>query len=251
MTGTLLERSGLVPAILRFRHKRFLAEVRMEDGSEATAHCTNTGTMRSCWEPGDPVLLQPAADPSRKLKHTWLACRRGGCWVGVDTGVPNAVVAEAARRDVLPGCKGLHSVRTEVKYGEESSRIDVLAKDADGRQVFIEVKNTTLNVDGLGCFPDAVSERGLKHLRELQHAVRQGHRAVIAFFIQRGDVAGFRAAGEVDPAYAAELQRAAAAGVEVLPLQVHLVPDRAADGSWSLRWSLAGLLPWVGGRGGL
>lgn len=245
MTPVLLERTGLRAATLLLRHKRFLAEVRLADGTEATAHCTNTGTMKSCWAPGDAVLLEAAANPARKLKYTWLACQRDRTWVGVDTGLPNKVVAEAARRDLLPGLAGLHSVRTEVRYGEENSRIDVVALDAEGRQVFIEVKNTTLREGDLGCFPDAVSERGRKHLRELQHMVRQGQRAAIAFFVQRDDVRGFRPAAEIDPLYAEELHRAEAAGVRVLPLRVVLAAAAAEDGTWSLRWSLAGLLPWI------
>ncbi len=245
MSRILLEKTGLLPATLLLRHKRFLAEVRLADGTEATAHCTNTGTMKSCWKPGDAVLLEAAANPARKLKYTWLACLRDDTWVGVDTGVPNQVVAEAARRDLLPGLEGLHSVRTEVRYGGENSRIDVVALDAAGRQVFIEVKNTTLREGDLGCFPDAVSERGRKHLRELQLMVQQGHRAAIAFFVQRGDVNGFRPAKEIDPQYAEELDRAVAAGVMVLPLRVALAAAGAEDGTGSLRWSLAGLLPWV------
>lgn len=245
MTACLAEKAGLVAGTLLQRYKRFLADVRLADGTLVTAHCTNTGTMRTCWEPGDRVLLEPAANPDRKLKYTWLACERGpGSWIGVDTGMPNRVVAEAARKDVLPGLPGLHGVRTEVKYGAENSRIDVLALDAQGRQVFIEVKNTTLRDGELARFPDAVTERGTKHLRELQAMVREGHRAAIAFFVHRTDVAAFDAARDVDPAYAAELERAAAAGVAVLPLAVRLITSQGEGGLWRLRWELPGLLPW-------
>jgi len=245
VTGPLAEKGGLVPGTLVQRYKRFLADVRLEGGATITAHCTNTGTMKTCWEPGDRVLLEPAANPDRKLKFTWLACERGqGSWIGVDTGMPNRVVAEAARRDALPGLPGLHSVRTEVKYGAENSRIDVLALDAEGRQVFIEVKNTTLKEGEWACFPDAVTERGTKHLRELQAMVREGHRAAIAFFIHRPDVAVFDAARDIDPVYAAELDRAARAGVVVLPLAVRLVTTQDPDGLWRLCWELPGLLPW-------
>jgi sugar fermentation stimulation protein A len=241
----LVEKAGLVPGRVLDRYKRFLADVRLEDGRVITAHTTNTGSMKTCWAPGDRVLLEPAANPDRKLKFTWLAVERPGGWVGVETGMPNRVVAEAARRDALPGLAGLHGVRTEVKYGAERSRIDVLALDGASRQVFIEVKNTTLKDGAWGLFPDAVTERGTRHLRELQGMVREGHRAAIAFFVHRMDVDRFDAARELDPAYADELDRAAAAGVAVLPLAVRLVTRPGIDSRWSLGWELPGLLPWV------
>ncbi|GLH69053.1 sugar fermentation stimulation protein [Geothrix rubra] len=245
MTVPLVEKAGLVAGTLLQRYKRFLADVRLEDGTVVTAHCTNTGSMKTCWEPGDRVLLEPAANPDRKLKFTWLACERGpGAWIGVDTGLPNRVVAEAARRDALPGLPGLRGVRTEVKYGAENSRIDVLAQDAEGREVFIEVKNATLKAGDWVRFPDAVTERGTKHLRELQAMVREGHRAAIAFFVHRTDVTAFDAARAIDPAYAAELDRAAEAGVAVLPLAVRLVTTMESGGLWRLHWELPGLLPW-------
>ena len=241
----LVEKVGLVAGSLIQRYKRFLADVQLEDGSVVTAHTTNTGSMKTCWDPGDRVLLELATNPDRKLKFTWLAVERSGGWVGVETGMPNRVVAEAARRDLLPGMSGLHGVRTEVKYGAENSRIDVLALDGEGRQVFIEVKNTTLKAGDWALFPDAVTERGTKHLRELQAMVREGHRAVIALFVHRTDVDRFDAAREIDPGYAAELDRAAAAGVVVLPLAVRLVTTQETNGLWNLGWELPGLLPWV------
>ena len=244
----LIERSGLVPGHILKRYKRFLADVRLLDGSVTTAHCTNTGTMKSCWEPEDFVLLEPSANPERKLKYTWMLCRRQGAWVGVDTGMPNKVVAEAARWDRLPGLPGLHHVQTEVRYGNERSRIDVLALDAADRKVYIEVKNTTLRQGDSCCFPDAVTERGIKHLRELQAMVAEGHRAAIVFFVQRSDVRTFDAAREIDPAYAAELDRAAAAGVLILPVQAGPRAAEAEDGTWDAAWGLQGLLPWERGK---
>jgi len=151
----------------------------------------------------------------------------------------------ACARDVLPGLPGLHGVRTEVKYGAENSRIDVVALDGGDRQVFIEVKNTTLKSGDWALFPDATTERGTKHLRELQAMVREGHRAAIAFFVHRTDVDRFDVAREIDPAYALELDRAAETGVQVLPLAVRMVTSPNASGLWSLRWELPGLLPWV------
>ncbi|MFN7957590.1 MAG: DNA/RNA nuclease SfsA [Holophagaceae bacterium] len=245
MALILIEKRGLVQGRLIQRYKRFLADVRLEDGSVVTAHTTNTGSMKTCWEPGDRVLLEPAANPDRKLKFTWLAVERSGGWVGVETGMPNRVVAEAARRDVLPGLAGLREVRTEVRYGAENSRIDVLALDGEGRLVFIEVKNTTLKEGPWALFPDAVTERGTKHLRELQGMVREGHRAAIALFVHRTDVDRFDAARDIDPGYATELDRAAETGVMVLPLAVRLVTRVDPSGLWSLGWELPGLLPWV------
>lgn len=241
----LVEKTGLVRGTLIQRYKRFLADVALADGTLVTAHCTNTGSMKTCWEPGDPVLLERSANPERKLPFTWLAVERSGGWVGVETGMPNRVVAEAARRDALPGLSGLHNVRTEVKYGGERSRIDVLAQDGEGRQIFIEVKNTTLKEGPWALFPDAVTERGTKHLRELQAMARLGHRAVIVLFVHRTDVDRFDAARAIDPVYAAELDRAALAGVAVLPLAVRLNTSSSDDGVWRLAWELPGLLPWV------
>jgi sugar fermentation stimulation protein A len=243
--SSILKKTGLIEGRIIERYKRFLADVALKDGSVVTAHCTNTGSMKSCWEPGDRVLIERAANPDRKLAFTWLACERPGGWVGVETGMPNRVMAEAARRDAIPGLSGLWEVRTEVRYGAENSRIDVLARDTEGRQVFIEVKNATLKEGDFVFFPDAVSERGAKHLRELQAMVREGHRAVIAFFIHRTDVSAFDAAREVDPVYAAELDRAAVAGVQVLPVRVDMRAAKQADGTWDLDWALPGLLPWA------
>lgn len=242
--NALIQKTGLVPGRILQRYKRFLADVELGDGAVVTAHCTNTGTMATCWEPGDRVLLERAANPDRKLPFTWLACERAGTWIGVDTGMPNRVMAEAARRDVIPGLSGLREIRTEVRYGRENSRIDVLALDAAGGQVFIEVKNATLKNGDRILFPDAVSTRGTKHLRELAGMVDAGHRAALVFFIHRSDGAAFDAAREVDPAYAAELDRASGAGVLILPIQATLEAREDSDGIWSLAWSLAGLLPW-------
>lgn len=245
---TLHCRTDLVEGRILRRYKRFLADVELENGDVVVAHCTNTGTMASCWEPGDTVLLEPNDNPRRKLRYTWIACRRNDHWVGVETGVPNRVIAEAARRDVLPGLSGLRNVRTEVRYGNERSRVDVLAEDDAGRLVYIEVKNTTLRTEsGSGpivSFPDAVTTRGLKHLRELQAMVTEGHRAAIVFFVHRNDVGAFQAARDIDPAYADELDRASAAGVKVLPIRCRIDGVKDTGGFWTLSWQLEDLIPW-------
>lgn len=240
----IFQKSGLVPGRILKRYQRFLADIELERGGVVTAHCTNTGAMKSCWEPGDLVLLEPQDRPERKLKFTWIACERAGVWVGVDTGIPNRVVAEAARQDKLPGLSGLQDIRTEVPYGQERSRVDVLARDGAGRHVYIEVKNTTLRIGDWACFPDAVTVRGAKHLRELQAMVQEGHRAVILFLIHRGDVTAFDAAWEIDPAYGAELRRAEEQGVVVLPLKVDMGAFQEGN-LWRLEWELKGFLPWI------
>lgn len=240
----MIRKEGLVCGRMLRRYKRFLADIELDGGEVVTAHTTNTGSMKTCWEVGDRVLLEPAANPKRKLQWTLLAVERGSGWVGVETGIPNRVVAEAARRDNLPGVPGLREVRTEVRYGAEKSRIDLWARDSEGREVFLEVKNTTLKEGTHALFPDAVTERGTKHLRELQGMVAQGHRAALAFFIHRTDVDRFDAAREIDPRYAETLLQAAERGVLVLPLQVEMAADRGPKGLWSLAWSLPGLLPW-------
>ena len=158
--------------------------------------------------------------------------------------MPNKVVAEAARRDALPGMSGLREIRTEVRYGSEHSRIDVWALDSEDRQVYIEVKNTTLKLGEWACFPDAATQRGLKHLRELQEMVRQGHRAAQVFFVHRGDVLSFDVAREIDPDYARELDAASRCGVEVLPVRVRMEAQEGRA-SWALGWDLDGLLPWT------
>jgi len=241
----VIEKKDLHMGRLLNRYKRFLADVELEDGSIITAHCTNTGSMKSCWESGDFVLLEHHESATRKLKYTWLACQRNGHWVGVETGMPNRVVAAAALLDHLPGLPGLKSVVTEQKYGHENSRIDVLASDQQGRRVFIEIKNTTLKMDDHALFPDAITERGTKHLRELQSVVKEGHRAAIVFFIHRTDVQAFDAGREIDLVYGEELDRAANNGVEVLPLRVDLSAQKQDNGLWCFRWNLVGLFPWI------
>ena len=245
MGAPLLLKTGLTEGRILKRYKRFLADVELASGEVVTAHTTNTGSMKTCWEPGDRVLLEPASNPDRKLRWTWIACERPGGWVGVETGIPNKVVAEAARRDQIPGLPGLREVRTEVKYGAENSRIDVHAKDAEGRPVYIEVKNTTLLEGPWATFPDAVTERGTKHLRELQAMVAQGARAALAFFVHRTDVDRFDAARAIDPVYAETLDRAAEAGVLILPLKVQMLVAGQGPGDLSLAWHLEGLHPWA------
>ena len=213
----------LVPGVLLRREKRFLAHVRLDDGREVIAHTNNTGAMRGCSTPGSRVWLSPAANPKRKLRWTWelievadSPASDAPVLAGVNTLIPNRLVREAVETDLVPALRGYPSLRTEVRYGAEGSRIDLLLED-DDRRCWVEVKNVTLvHDDGRGAFPDAVTARGLKHLRELGGCVESGDRAVLFWTVQRADIASVEPADAIDPAYAAELRRVAALGVEVM-----------------------------------
>jgi sugar fermentation stimulation protein A len=215
----------LVPGTLIRRYKRFLADVRLEDGSVVTALCPNTGSMRSCDEAGRPVLLSEHDSPSRKYRLTWEMIRMGRSWVGIHTGHPNAVTHEAILANRVPELTGYSEVRREVPFGRERSRVDLLLRKGD-RLCYVEVKNVTQAVGGgVAAFPDAVTERGRKHLRELAAMARCGHRAVMFFFLGRSDCRCVRPADEIDPAYGLALRRAVAAGVEPLAYRAVIRPS--------------------------
>lgn len=195
------------------RYKRFLADVELENGETLTAHCPNPGRMIGCSTPGSPVVLRDSEDPKRKLRYTLQTIREGDAWINVDTAMPNQVLGEDYA--VVPELRGYASSKREVKYGE-NSRIDLLLTGEDRPDCYVEVKSTTMAQDGFGLFPDAVTARGKKHLDELIEVVRTGERAVMFFFISRGDVERFAPADGIDPDYSARLREAARAGVELL-----------------------------------
>ena len=208
------------------RYKRFLADVELEGGPDhgkiVTAHCANSGSMLSVDEAGAEVWLSPARNPDRKLKYTWEMIRIGRSLVGINTSLPNAIVAEAIEAGRVPELKGYGSLRREVKYGE-NSRIDILLETdgpGEGDKCYVEVKNVTMkrdhSKDGPVEFPDAVTTRGTKHLAELSNMVREGHRSVMFYLVQRADGRAFAIAGDIDPAYAEGLAAARSAGVEAL-----------------------------------
>jgi sugar fermentation stimulation protein A len=198
------------------RRQRFLADVEMTDGTRIVAHCPNTGSMKGCLFPGHRALLWDSQNPSRKLRYTWKAVEADGFWIGVDTGVPNRLVADAIQAGALPGLHTFTSIRREVSYGE-NSRAD-LVLDGPSGQCFVEVKNVTLVENRVARFPDAVTQRGLKHLVELRRCVQEGHRAAMVYVVQREDGESFAPADEIDPAYAAGLHGAFADGVEIYVL---------------------------------
>ena len=206
------------------RYQRFLADVDTAAGI-LTAHCPNTGSMQGCAEPGMRVWLSPATNPARKLAWTWeLVEALPGVVVGMHTGRSNALVREAIEAGRVPELAGYPAIRPEVKYGE-GSRIDLLLTAPGRPDCYVEVKNVTAAVAGhIGYFPDAVTTRGTKHLREMSAMVAAGHRAVLVFCVQRGDVECVRPADHIDPVYGRTLREALAAGVEVIALGARVSP---------------------------
>lgn len=206
------------------RYQRFLADVDTAAGIH-TAHCPNTGSMQGCAEPGMRVWLSPATNPARKLAWTWeLVEALPGVVVGMHTGRSNALVREAIEAGRVPELAGYATIRPEVKYGE-GSRIDLLLTAPGRPDCYVEVKNVTAAVAGrVGYFPDAVTTRGTKHLREMSAMVAAGHRAVLVFCVQRGDVECVRPADHIDPVYGRTLREALAAGVEVIALGARVSP---------------------------
>ena len=196
------------------RYQRFLADVELDDGSLVTAHTPNTGSMLGCARPGSRVLLSRSDNPGRKYPHSWELVHTDGLWVGINTQLPNRLAREGIENGVIAELAGYRSIRAEVPYGV-GSRIDLLLSGERGH-CYVEVKNVTLVEKGCALFPDAVTARGQKHLRELMEVVRLGHRGVNLFVVQRGDGDCVSPADAIDPAYGALLREAAGAGVELL-----------------------------------
>lgn len=209
------------------RYQRFLADVVLADGATVTAHCPNTGSMLGCKEPGSRVWLSRSPNPKRKLAHTWeIVEARPGVPVGVNTALTNRLVEEAIAAGRVAELAGYPRLRREVRFGQENSRVDLLL-EGDDPPCWVEVKNVTAAVEGgVALFPDAVSARGAKHLRELAHMVERGHRAVIFYCVQRGDVDEVRPADAIDPAYGQALRDALARGVEALAYRAAVTPER-------------------------
>ncbi len=220
--------SSLVRGVLVKREKRFLVHAVLDDGQAVIAHTNNTGTMLGCNTPDSPVWLSPANDPKRKLKWTYELVESDGVLVGINTSVPNRLAVEAVEDGTVTELQGYDRVRTEVRYGAERSRIDVLLErgpEETPQRCWVEVKNVTLVENGVALFPDAVTERGRKHLRELTAMVAAGDRAAMLYVVQRADGEAFSPADAIDPAYGAALREAAAAGVEILAYRAEVSPE--------------------------
>ncbi len=211
----------LIPGRLIRRYKRFLADVRLENGETVTAHCPNSGSMKACCQIGRPVYLSFHDNPKRKLKYTWELIHMPGSLVGVNTQVPNRLTAHAIASGDVAELNGYETVKREVKAGS-NSRIDILLSSPDRRPCYVEVKNCTLVTDGAATFPDAVTLRGQKHLMELQNLVAAGCRCAMFFLIQRMDAHSFAPADDIDPEYGKKLRQASQNGVEIIVYDVSI-----------------------------
>jgi len=210
------------------RYKRFLADVKLDNGEEITAHCANPGSMLGLSEPGSRVWLSQNDNPKRKLKYSWELLQvdmgAGPTLVGINTSLPNALVADAISSGIISELSGYPAMRREVKYGV-NSRIDLLLEKVDLSRCYVEVKNVHLMRKlGLAEFPDSVTSRGKKHLIELSSMVAEGHRAVMVYLIQRGDGEVFSLARDIDPAYGEAFDEAMRAGVEAIAYMCELSP---------------------------
>lgn len=213
----------LQPATLIKRYKRFLADVRLPDGREMTLHCANTGAMTGCATPGDTVWYSTSNSKTRKYPHSWeLTETAAGDWICVNTLRANTLVQEALTAGIILPLAGYRTLRSEVKYGSENSRIDFLLTESGLPDCYVEVKSVTLLHNGEGYFPDAVTVRGQKHLRELMAIAASGRRAVLFFAVLHSGIEQINVARHIDPQYAALLDQARVAGVEIIVYKASL-----------------------------
>ncbi len=213
----------LISGKLIRRYKRFLTDVELADGNVVIAHCTNSGSMKSCLEEGAPVFLSPAKDPKRKTRFTWEMIFMNNGWIGINTSIPNILAYDAVKNGNIDKLKGYTFVKREVTFGD--SRFDIFATN-ENEKCFIEVKNVTYKEGKYALFPDAVTTRGKKHLETLMEVKRQGMRAVMLYVIQREDIETFAPASQIDPNYALTLIKAYNKGVEIIPVIAQVSPEK-------------------------
>ncbi len=215
----------LVQGTLIKRYKRFLADVALDNGETVTAHCPNTGPMTGVSQVGSAVLLSHSDNPKRKLAYTWEAIQTDGVWVGVNTALPNRVVKSALGAAVFEELATYDTIKSEVPYGTgQKSRIDFLLTAEGKPPAYVEVKNTTWTDGATALFPDTVTTRGQKHLRELTNLLPDT-RAVMLYFINRSDCTRFSPGDTTDPDYGALLRAGVDQGLEVLPCRFEVTPQ--------------------------
>ena len=213
--------NNLIHGRLLKRYKRFLADIILDNNTVITAHCTNSGSMKSCLEENAEVYLSPGNNPNRKTKYTWEMIKINGSWVGINTNNPNLIAYEAVVNKEIKQLQGYTEVKREVKWND--SRFDIFAKN-NNEACFIEVKNVTYKEGVYALFPDAKTERGLKHLKTLVEAKKKGFRTVMLYIIQRTDIEFFAPAKAIDPKYAEMLKVAFKKGIEIIPVMVKVSP---------------------------
>jgi sugar fermentation stimulation protein A len=215
----------LVEGKLIHRYKRFLADIELNSGEIVTAYCPNSGSMKSCMTPGWKVMLSKNKNPKRKYQYTWEMIHNGICWIGINTHVPNQIVAEAISQNCIPELGGYNILKREVKYGK-NSRIDIFLEYKNSC-CYVEIKNVSLvEEDGNYYFPDSVTERGRKHLHELMEMKLLGHRTVMFYFVQRSDGNILKPAAHIDHDYTRSLKEAYAKGVEILVYKTDVSPQK-------------------------
>ncbi len=214
----------LTPGRLIKRYKRFLADITLDSGEAITAHCANPGALLGGTTPGLRVWVSHHPSPSRKLSYTWQIVEMDGTHVGVNTSLPNGLAEEAILGGRIAELTGYESLKREVKYGQ-NSRIDLLLTSPDRPPCYVEVKNVHLKRGRGAEFPDSVTTRGAKHLRELEAIVASGGRAVMLYIIQRNDCSHFSFAADLDPVYAATAAQALSRGVEAYAYLCTVTPE--------------------------
>jgi sugar fermentation stimulation protein A len=219
---------NLQKATLIKRYKRFLADVTLEDGTETTIHVANTGAMTGCAEAGDIVWYSTSANPKRKYPFSWeLTQTKDNHFICVNTMRANQLVEEAINADLITELVGYKNLKREVKYGSENSKVDIYLSQSTSKSTkkdaYIEVKSVTLlgentkqHTDGHGFFPDSVTIRGQKHLRELTSLKQQGKRTVLFFAVLHSGINKVAAASHIDEKYSELLTVAQTENVEVI-----------------------------------
>jgi len=215
----------LLSGILVSRYKRFFADIELTTGELVTAHCANTGPMHGISTLGSQVYISIANDPKRKLKYTWEMIDVNHTWVGVNTSLPNKIIGSMLDRHLLAELEPYDTFKPEVSYGIEKSRIDFLLTNTDHTKTYVEIKNTTWHDGNIALFPDTVTTRGQKHLRELISAIDPMTKSALIYFINRSDCDRFQVAEIADPKYAQLLAAAIVADVKILPYRFHVTPQ--------------------------
>lgn len=228
MSGFIYQYPPLRSGTLIKRYKRFFADIELDSGEIITAHCPNTGPMTGVYIPGNAVWVSCSDSPKRKLPYTWELIQLHDIvptWVGVNTALPNRVIKLALEAKIFPELGDYSVIQQEVVYGsDKKSRVD-FCLSGEGLPIYLEVKNTTWTKGELALFPDTVTERGQKHLKELTEVVKQGKRAVMLYFINRGDCLSFAPGDSADPMYGQLFREAVQVGLEVLPCRFDVTPE--------------------------